>query len=117
MTFGETLGIVAAILTPILGVLTLLVNRLRERDKLQFDIEMKVCKDAVSRCETDCKEARDSVSADRQKREIAELKAARIEGELVSLNRENQNLREENRELRDRFMGNHNASPDKHGNG
>lgn len=114
MPLVESLAVVGAIVAPVTTVLTLLVNRLRERDKLQYDQEMATIKVAVSKCEIECKSTRDTAVVDRQRREDAELRASKLEGESVSVQRENRELRLENRELRDRLLGSNHAGTDEH---
>lgn len=101
----ELLAVIGSILAPIAAVATLYVNRLREQDKLQFDSAMKSLYEAVSRCETDCKVTRDSLTSERQRRETAEMATARLEGQVKSYERENLELRDTNRELREKLFG------------
>lgn len=125
MSLVELLAVVGAIVAPATTVATLYVNRLRERDKLQNDHEIAKLQMSVAQCETECKTvrenalaeakvAREAAVSDRERRETAELKFARAEGELSSLTRENRELRDENRELRERETGGHRAGSDQH---
>ncbi len=114
MSLVEVLAVVGAIVAPAASVATLYVNRLRERDKLENDQEMALVRAAVKQCETECKTVRDGAVSDRERREAAELKSARMEGELAGLTRENRELRDENRELRGRATGARDAGADQH---
>lgn len=125
MSLVELLAVVGAIVAPATTVATLYVNRLRERDKLQSDQKMTLLEVAVKQCESECKTvresaiadakaARDAAVSDRERREAAELKFARAEGELSSLTRENRELRDENRDFRERETGGHRAGSDQH---
>lgn len=112
MTLAELLAAIGAIVGPAAVMYSMHVNRLRERDKLGAETESKALtaqtsemKSSIARCEKDCGAAREQAVAAMERKDAAELKAARMEGEFVSLNRENKELREENHALRERLYG------------
>ena len=104
MPVAEILAIIGGVLGPIGGVAALHVNRLRERDKLEFDKQMLIFAERVAHCESDCKEKKEALTSERARRENAELKVARLEAENASLEREMIELREENKKLQERVL-------------
>jgi hypothetical protein len=112
MTLVETLAAIGAVMGPLSVMYGMHVNRLRDRDKQEAeqraretDLKNAELAAKVTRCEADCSSARQQVIDSTEKRERAEVKAARLEGELAGTVRENKELRDENRDLRDRLKG------------
>lgn len=112
MTLVEVLAIIGAIMGPVAGMYALHVGRLRDRDKQEADLrskeadlKVKDLRSSIDRCELDCKSAREQVTTAQTHKEIAEIRAAKLEGELAGMTRENKELRDENHALRDRLLG------------
>jgi hypothetical protein len=116
VTLIEILAVVGAVVGPVVaaasGAYTIYIGRLRDRDKLEHDTaraadahHIESLELRVANCENDCRASRELATADREKREVAEVRAAKLEGENSSLVHLCAELRSENRELRDRLFG------------
>jgi len=105
LSLVEVLAVIGSILAPVAGVATLYVNRLREQDKLRFDAKLGFLKRQISRCQEDYEGSSKCLEEERRRREKAEVAVSRMEGEIKSFERENQELRIENRDLRERLYG------------
>lgn len=110
MNLTDLLAVVGAIVGPIATVLALQVNRLRSRDRMQYNRRLVRLVNRLAACETDCKEAKEANATNRELREAAGLQTARLEGELAAANRELRDLRTENEKLRDHLFGTSDAS-------